>query len=198
MKIIFYTIIILANLTGISFADEIEKEKYVDVPYFNLLPYNTIEDAFKVFGKSRIYETKLAHNFVQYYDPQQEIEIIFALYGWDNKIWTITIHKTDRYKGLSNDSVVEDIIADTTYTTKVGELTKTDIKEPLTQKGIRLNMTKEEIDKILGTKIDIKDNTANIGWETRQEGNEVTDYGGINLTFNEGRLISIAWYGVDP
>ncbi|MBI4826361.1 MAG: hypothetical protein HY807_08070 [Nitrospirae bacterium] len=151
MKKIFYFIIILANLTAISFAKEIEKEKYVDVPYFNLLPYNTVEDVFKVFGKSRIYETKLAFNFVQYYDPQQEIEIIFALYGWDNKIWTITIHKTDRYKGLSYDSVVEDIIADTTYTTKVGELTKIAIKEKLTQKGIQMNYLAAELNEVSKT-----------------------------------------------
>ncbi|MBI4827156.1 MAG: hypothetical protein HY807_12175 [Nitrospirae bacterium] len=58
-------------------------------------------------------------------------------------------------------------------------------------------MKKEEIENILGTKIEIKNNKTNIGWETRK-GDEIIDYRGLDLTFKNDNLISISWYGVDP
>ena len=102
---IYCTISVLLVGSFSVFAVERYIEQYIDVPSFNLLPYDSIKRIIQEFGKTEMIYTPLAHNYMEYYDFEKNIELQFDIYQSSNSIWSISLRKTP-LKGLSDNDFV--------------------------------------------------------------------------------------------
>jgi len=163
---------------------------YIDIPYFNILPNDTLGHVVKRFGESTVISSPLSHFSVLYYDYGHNIALIFLIYQIDSKtIWGVQFIKEKElqtlYKVLSNSS---DHI-------QFNRPRNVRLPKDLTKKGLRLGMTQQAVEAILKTKLDLnKENQASIVW-SEPNGD---DYGGMDFKFAENKLTSLSWYGVDP
>ena len=194
----FLILIILFLVTSTSYGNELY-DKYIDVPYFKVLPNDSISNMFNIFGKSEIIETELAHNYVLYYDYKKKVGLIICIYQGENKsIWQITIRKQE-----SKDAILrlhEYASVNSFSKQELAKLTKPkniELPEILTLKGLKLGMSQKEVEDILETKLPMEGDEAAIKWDI-QEGEDIGLYGGLGFIFNKGRLISLEWFGVDP
>jgi hypothetical protein len=171
---------------------------YADTPSFNILPGNSISKAFKTFGKSKTFETNLAHDYVLYFDYEKQIGLIFATYkSAKTNICQITIR---REQGKDAIKKLHELASLETWQPGRSKLDKPkNIKLPkkLTFKGLQLGLSSTEVERILKTKLAMNGDEASIHWGKTAD-NQIQDYGGMNFIFDNGKLISLSWYGVDP
>lgn len=193
---LIFTILLLVS--SISYGNE-GHDKYIDIPYFKVLPSDSISKLFSVFDKSTIIETELAHNYVLYYDYKKKIGLIICIYQGDDKsIWRITIRKVEskdailklhEYASIGTFSKKEEA--------KLYKPKNIELPDTLTLKGLKFGMSQKDIEDILKAKLPMKENEADIKWDIR-EGDDIGLYGGLRFIFHKGRLISLEWFGVDP
>jgi len=192
----FLILIILFLVISTSYGNEVY-DKYIDVPYFKVLPNDSISNIFNIFGKSDLIETQLAHKYVLYYDYKNKIGLTVCTYT-DNNIWLITIRKQE-----SKDAILklhQDAFDGSFSMQELEKITKPkniELPDILTIKGLKLGMSQKEVEDILKTKLQMDGDEAAIKWDI-QEGENIGTYGGLWFIFDEGRLISLEWSGVDP
>jgi hypothetical protein len=169
--------------------------KYVDIPFFNILPKDSISDVFKLFGPATISSTPLAHSYALYYDYVNKIGLIFYIYQVDNQtLWRLTICKENEFQKLHEYASMKSFPLEKIEVNKPEGVS---LPKVLTKRGLKFGMSEIEVEAILKTKLPMKDNEAHIGWDERK-GGEIIDYGSLHLRFWDGKLTSISWYGVDP
>lgn len=192
----FLILIIFFLVISTSYSNEVY-EKYIDIPYFKVLPNDSISNVFNIFGKLKTIETELAHNYVLYYDYKKNVGLIVCTYG-DNSIWQITIRKEE-----SKDAILKlhEYASVGSFSKKeLAKLSKPkniELSDTLTLRGLKFGMSQKEVEDILETKLQMEGDEAAIKWDI-QEGENIGLYGGLGFIFDKGRLISLEWFGVDP
>jgi hypothetical protein len=163
---------------------------YIDIPYFNMLPNDTIDHAVKRFGKSTVISSPFAHDSVLYYDYGHKIALIFQIYKLDSKtIWAVKFIKEKEIQTLYK------LLSNSAENVKFNKPGKVHLPQVLTKKGLKLGMTQRAVESILKTKLNLdKENQASLVWNEPKGG----DYGSVNFEFIAGKLTSLSWYGVDP
>jgi hypothetical protein len=180
-----------------SYGEEYSPQ-YADIPYFNILPNDSISKVFKVFGKSKIFETGLAYNYILYFDYEKQIGLIFTIYQEDKtSIWEVTIRKEQSKNAIEKLHELASLGSQKQGSSKLNKPKNIKLPNKLSLKGLQLGLSPSEVEGILKTKLVINDNKASIHWEKTVD-NQIQDYGGMNFIFDNGKLISLSWYGVDP
>jgi hypothetical protein len=168
--------------------------KYIDIPYCGVLPNESISKVFSIYGKTKPIGTKLAHNYVLYYDYGKNVGLIVRVYKMATEtIWDITIRKEGGEDAIRN---LHKYASNGVPEQDQSELIKPhtiELPDKLTLKGLKFGMSLADVEGRLKSRLRIKGQEAQIGWET-----EDGAYGGLDLIFNNGRLMSLTWYGVDP
>ena len=173
--------------------------KFVDPPVFKILPNDSIDDIFNKYGKSKIYTTPLAHNYILYFDYENKIGLIFWIYQTDPKrICSVIITKVNSDNPITDLHSYASLMSSTQKEdSKVEKPPAFSIDGELTVHGIKFGMSKEMIENHLKTKLLMNKIEASIYWEVR-EGEEIVDYGSQDFRFEKGKLVYLSWSGVDP
>jgi hypothetical protein len=194
--ILILTVLHILSPCGLYANDR--SHNYIDVPIFNILPNDKISEVFSLFGKSKIYETQLAHNYVLYFDSEKGTALIFYVYQSDNEtLWTISLRKVQNGQKIQDIHKIASLMR---YPKKYNDFkapAQFRIGEKLTVKGLKFDMSPKQVEALLKVALPLKDSKAYIRWDIRER-NEIMDYGGIEFIFKENKLISLSWFGVDP
>lgn len=189
-------LIISLLVKSTSYGNEVY-DKYIAIPYFKVLPNDSISNVFNIFGKSKIIETELAHNYVLYYDYKNKIGLTVCTYA-DNNIWRITIRKQESKDAILKLHEYASLgIFSKSEVSKFSKPENIELPDTLTLKGLKFGMSHKEIEDILETKLQMEGDEAAIKWDI-QDGENIGLYGGLRFIFDKGKLISLEWFGVDP
>jgi hypothetical protein len=180
-----------------SYSEDYSKQ-YADIPYFKIQPFDSISKVFKTFGKSKFFETTLAHNYLLYFDYEKQIGLIFTIYQADKtSICQIIIRKEQSKNAIQRLHELASLMSLKQDISKSDKPKNIHLNDKLTLKGLKLGLSPAEVERILKTKLAMNGNEASIAWENTVD-NQIKDYGGMDFIFDNGKLISLSWHGVDP
>jgi len=179
-RLICTVIFIMFAISSPSYSGE-SSHKYIDLPFFNILPNDSVDKISKRFGDTTSINASHSHYCVLYYDYRQNIGLIFYIRELDKTIWGITFVKEIKLQTIYN------FISQWTKNVQIANPRDLQLPKVLTKKGLKIGMTQQEVEAILKTKLPIY----------RDEAYLVRDGCRMDFIFSDGKLIKLSWYAVD-